>query len=138
MKKSWRLTEKILAGEKTLETRWYKNKYPPWNNIKKGDIIYFKDSGEPVTIKAEVTKFLRFDNLDNKKSNNIMEKYGNLDTGNKELSLEIKNYINNKNYCILIFFDKVMKIKPFSIDKKGFGLMSSWICVDNVERLKKR
>jgi len=25
MKKSWRLTEKILAGEKTLETRWYKN-----------------------------------------------------------------------------------------------------------------
>ena len=56
MKKSWKLTEKILSGEKKIESRWYKSKYPPWGKIKKGDIIYFKDSGEPVSIKAKVEK----------------------------------------------------------------------------------
>ena len=56
MRKSWGLTQKILTGQKKIESRWYKNKYRPWNQIQKGDVIYFKDSGEPVTIKATVKK----------------------------------------------------------------------------------
>ena len=43
MKKSWGLVEKILAGEKTVESRWYKSKCVPWDRIKPKDIIYFKD-----------------------------------------------------------------------------------------------
>ena len=31
MKKEWKLTEKIITGEKRIESRWYKDKYPPWN-----------------------------------------------------------------------------------------------------------
>jgi len=29
MKKSWKLTEKILSGEEKIESRWYKSKYSP-------------------------------------------------------------------------------------------------------------
>jgi len=58
MRKSWGLLPKILTGEKTIESRWYKNKCSPWGKIKRGDVVYFKNSGEPVTIKAEVSKII--------------------------------------------------------------------------------
>jgi|SRR3989344_4560854 len=136
MKKSWKLTEKILSGKKTVESRWYKNKYQPWNNIKSGETIYFKDSGEPVTIKATIKNVLQFDNLNEAKTKEIMKRYGKSDLGVNEASEEVKDYIKNKNYCMLIFFDDIKKIKPFEINKKGFGMMSSWITVDNIERLR--
>ncbi len=136
MKKSWKLIDKILSGEKTLETRWYKNKYPPWNLIKQGETVYFKDSGEPVTVRAKVLKILQFESLNDEQRLEILKKYIKEDTGAEEIPSEIKDYINNKNYCILIFLDNVEKIKPFFIDKEGFGIMSSWICIDNVEKIK--
>ncbi len=60
MKKSWGLIPKILSGEKTIESRWYKTKRTPWDKVKPGDTVYFKNSGEPVTAKAQVSKVLQF------------------------------------------------------------------------------
>ncbi|MBI3413268.1 MAG: hypothetical protein HY051_04265, partial [Candidatus Aenigmarchaeota archaeon] len=60
MKKSWGLTEKILDRRKTIESRWYKHRRTPWNKIKKGDTVYFKNSGEPVSIKTRVKKVMQF------------------------------------------------------------------------------
>jgi len=137
MRKSWGLLPKILTGEKTVESRWYKNKYTPWNKIKQGDIVYFKDSGEPVSVKAGVSKVLQFENLNKNKRKGILDKYAKTDLGVKELTPEIKNYVFNKNYCILIFFKNPKKIKPFNINKSGYGAMASWICVENISKIKK-
>jgi ASC-1-like (ASCH) protein len=63
MKKQWKLIDKILAGSKTLESRWYVNKRDPWNKVKVGDTIFFKNTGEPVTAKATVSKVLQFENI---------------------------------------------------------------------------
>jgi len=79
MRKSWCLTEKILRGEKTIESRWYKNKISPFDKIKVEDIVYFKDSGEPVKMKAEVSDVKQFSDLTPEKVRNILEKYGELD-----------------------------------------------------------
>ncbi len=137
MKKSWGLTEKILTGEKTVESRWYKSKYVPWNKIKPGDTIYFKDSGEPVSVRAEIVKFLQFDNLDTEKTERILSEYGKADLGTNHIMPEIRDYVSGKNYCILVFFNNVEKIEPFNIDKTGFGAMSAWISVDDINQLKK-
>ncbi len=137
MKKSWGLTEKILTGEKTIESRWYKSKYAPWNRIKPGDTVYFKDSSEPVSIKAEVVKVLQFDNLTVKKTEQILSKYGKVDLGMSHIMPEIREYVSGKNYCILVFFNNVERIKPFNIDKTGFGAMSAWISVDDINQLKR-
>jgi len=137
MKKSWGLTEKILTGEKTVESRWYKSKYAPWDKIKPGDIIYFKDSGEPVSVKAKVVKVLQFDNLTAEKTKQILSEYGKADLGMSHIMPEIKEYVTGKNYCILVFFNNVVKIEPFDIDKTGFGAMSAWISVDSINQLKK-
>lgn len=136
MKKSWGLTKKILRGEKTAESRWYKRKYSPWNRVRIGDTIYFKDSGKPVIVKAEVTKVFQFDNLNPTKTRKILAEYGRADLGTNEIMPEIRKYVAGKNCCILVFFNKVERVKPFNINKTGFGAMSAWITVDNINKLK--
>ena len=55
-----KLLGKIISGEKTIESRWYKAKVTPWDRIKAGETVYFKESGEPVRVKATVSEALQF------------------------------------------------------------------------------
>ena len=138
MKKSWGLIPKILAGQKTVESRWYRNKCRPWGQIAIGNEIYFKDCGEPVSVKAKVTKVIQLADLTPAKTKEILAKYGQKDLGlSKNIPSEIKNYFKNKKYCLLVFFDRVQKIKPFNIDKTGFGLQSAWLTVEKIESIIK-
>ena len=136
MRKSWGLTQKILSGKKKIESRWYKGKYPPWNKIKSGEIVYFKDSGKPVTIKAEVEKVIQFSDLDESKVKEILEKYGDDDGIEKNEIPKYYEMLKDKKKCILVFLKNPKKTEPFKINKKGFGMMASWICVENVNKLR--
>lgn len=138
MKKSWGLIPKILAGRKTVESRWYKTRRTPWDKIQPEDNLYFKDSGEPVTVKTQVTKVLQFEISDNNHALEIMKKYAQKDLGLSTIPPEIKNYILNKRYAIFVFFNHVKKIKPFKINKTGFGMMSAWITIDDINNIKQQ
>lgn len=137
MKKSWGLTDKILRGEKTIETRWYKNKYPPYDQIKVWESVYFKDAGCPVTVKAKVIKVEQFDDLDAKRSKEIVKKYSHADLGTSDIKQEILEYVKGKSYCVIVHLGNPEAVTPFNIDKTWYGAMASWICVDDVERIKK-
>jgi len=137
MKKSWKLTKKILTGEKKIESRWYMSRCQPWNRIKTDDTVYFKDSGEPVTIKASVEKVLQFSDLNRIKVKEILKKYGKDDGIEIENTKEFYQMFKDKKYCILIFLKNSKKIKPFEINKSGFGIMTAWISVDDVNKIKK-
>lgn len=136
MKKSWGLLEKILSGQKTIESRWYKAKRKPWDAIRKWETIYFKNSGEPVTIKALVSKVGQFADLTPKKVREILNKYGKSDGIEKEKIPEFFKRFKSKKYCILVFLKNPVKINPFKIDKIGFGAMSAWISIDNIDKIK--
>ncbi len=136
MKKSWGLLPKILTGEKTIESRWYSNRYAPWDRIKIGDIVYFKNSGEPVTVKAEVFNVLQYENLNPDKIMGILKEYGTKDgLGIDEID-KYHGIFKEKNYCLLVFLKNPKKIKPFKINKKGYGMMSAWISIDNINEIK--
>ena len=137
MKKSWGLTDKILQGKKKIESRWYSVKYKPWDCIKEGEIVYFKDSGGPVRIRAEVSKVMQFANLTPQKVGEILDKYGRDDGIGEEKIPEFFERFKNKKYCILIFLKNPQAIKPFEIDKTGFGVMSAWISIDSISKIKK-
>lgn len=139
MRKSWGLTRKILTGEKTIESRWYKNKYKPWDQIDAGDTVYFKDSGEPITIKAIVDKVRQFDSLNPDKVSKLLDRYGKPDglgADPKNLNKYFEMF-KNKRYCLIIFLKDVEEIEPFEIDKSGFGAMASWLIVDDIEKIKR-
>ena len=137
MKKSWGLTDKVLSGQKKIESRWYSAKRKPWDSIKEDEVIYFKDSGGPARVKAEVSKVVQFTDLTPKKVREILDEYGKNDGIEREKVPEFFERFKNKKYCILIFLKNPQEIKPFEIDKTGFGAMSAWITVDNISKIKK-
>ncbi len=136
MKKSWNLVPKILSGEKKIESRWYKTKYPPWDKIIKGETVYFKDSGESVSVKAEVEKVIQLSDLDQKRVKEILNKYGKSDGLGIEDIPKFYEVFKDKKYCILIFLKNPKKIEPFDIDKSGFGSLCAWITVQSIEEIK--
>lgn len=137
MKKSWGLTDKILNGEKIIESRWYSSKRAPWDKIKKGEIVYFKDSGKLIGIKATVRNVLQFSDLTPKKAEEILREYEGAIGFKKEEIQEFLERVKDKKYCILVFLKSPQKIKPFEINKAGFGMMSAWITVNNILKIKK-
>ncbi len=137
MKKSWGLTGKILDGRKKIESRWYSLKCRPWDRIKKGEVVYFKNSGEPVKIRAEVSKVLQFADLTPRRVRAILDEYGRNDGLEPEELPEFCKRFKDKRYCILIFLKNPRRIKSFDIDKKGFGVMTAWLTVRDVAEIKK-
>lgn len=135
MRKSWGMMEKILSGEKTIESRWYNSRRQPWNRIKAGDKVYFKNSGEPVKVKAEVAKVMQFQGLTPSRVREVLRSYGNLDGIRKADASRFFTLFRNKKYCILVFLKGARRTRPFNVDKKGFGIMSSWICVKSISQI---
>ena len=137
MRKSWGLLEKIRSGEKVIESRWYSSKRAPWDSIEKGDTVYFKNSGEPVSLRAGVSKVIQFANLTPKKVREILSQYGEkdgLDIGQLEYFFKL---FKEKRYCLLIFLENIKNIDPFEIEKKGYGAMSAWLVFDKLEKIIK-
>lgn len=138
MRKTWGLLEKILSGEKTIESRWYMHKRAPWNCIKGSEIVYFKNSGKPVTVRARAARVMQFSNLTPAGVKSILHRYGNAIGIAENVARAFYRSIKHKKYCIFVLLKDAEGVKPFEIDKKGFGAMSAWICVDTVSKLKKR
>lgn len=139
IKKGDNLLKDIIDGKKTIESRWYVNKINPWDKIKAGDLVYFKESGKPVDTVATVTNVIQFPNLNEKLISNIISEYGSKiapSSSKSELNDWKMSLIkSNKNYCILVFLDNVKKVTPFNINKKGYGIGSAWIVTENVNSL---
>jgi ASC-1-like (ASCH) protein len=137
MRKSWGFIPKIELGEKIIESRWYKVRYAPWRRIQPGETIYFKNSGEPVTLAAEVKKVLYFSDLTPQKVLEILQKYGKDDGIEEEQIPEFFERFKHKRYSILIYLKNAHRVAPFEINKQEFGAMASWICVDDINRIKR-
>lgn len=137
MKKSWGLIPKILDGRKKIESRWGIKRCPPWGKVKAGDRIYFKNSGEPVTAVSEVFKIKEFENLTPQSVRKILEKYGGEDgisVSNLERTIK---WARKKRYCTLIYLKNSRKIRPFNIDKAGFGAGIAWLCAGKISHIKR-
>lgn len=137
MNPKWGLIEKILAKEKQIESRWYSTRRAPWNKIATEDLVYFKNAGRKVVLRATVTKVLQFENLNTTTVKKIIRNYG----GRGKIALRNKSrsykLYRNKKYCILIFLKGPQKITPFNIDKTGFGIGTAWITVSKISTIKK-
>lgn len=136
MKKSWGFLPKMLSGEKRIESRWYISRYAHWNKIKRSETVYFKNSGEPVTLEARVEKIKQFENLTPRQVKKIINRYGHSDGIALNDKRKFYKLFKHKKYCILIFLSDIKKIRPFNIDKSNFGMMSAWITINKIDKIK--
>ncbi|TSC85441.1 MAG: hypothetical protein G01um101416_869 [Microgenomates group bacterium Gr01-1014_16] len=114
-----KLVDKILSGEKKIESRWSKNKSAPWGKVSAGDKIYFKDAGKPVTAMAEVENVKELTDM-----NKAIEIFGS------------DEWATGKNYCVLVFLKRPEWVVPFRINKKGFGSAAAWLCVESIAKIR--
>jgi len=116
MKKPWVFLRKILAGHKKIEPKWHQAKYAPWDGLKAGDIIYFKDIGSPVTIKTEVEKVIQYSDLSPRKVQEILAQYGQSNgLGIDDVPKYFKT-VKRKKCCVLFFLKNAQKIESFEIE----------------------
>lgn len=113
-----------------------KKKGIPWNKIKKGDVVYFKNSGEPVIAKAIVDKVFQFEDLNLQKTKRIIKDFGDKIKFVGSNNPNFPEWFTGKNYAILIFLKNPERIKPFNINKKGYGSLSAWITIEDISKIK--
>jgi ASC-1-like (ASCH) protein len=137
MKTSWNLLPKIISGEKKIESRWYLTKRDAWKSeIKPGDTIYFKDAGKPVTVKAVVSKVLKFENYSEFQLRDILNRYYS------EIAFvssfeKVFDWAKVRKYCVFIFLKNPLAIEPFEIDKAGYGSACAWITLPDISEIAK-
>ncbi len=134
LSKKRKLLAKILTGEKTIESRWYKSKVTPWGNINAGENIYFKESGDPVKAKAKISEVLQF-YLPQTNIPDLLEKYAQEICFSSPMP-ELISWCQQRKYCILLRLKNVEPLTPFEINKKGYGLMAAWITIEDIGKIK--
>ena len=114
----------VLNGEKTIESRWSKNKIAPYNKVNIGDEIFLKLTGQPVTATAKV-KGVKYYELTPEIAEDIKSKYGKQIGTDKFESWETTR---EKRYCTLIWLEDVKTIKPLKVPRSnGAG----WILLND-------
>lgn len=135
MNPAWQLILKILSGEKTIESRWYQTRRSPWDRVRIGDAVYFKDSGKAITVWATISEVMQFELQDITDARRIIDKYGT------EICLVEKDPNTWKSlpkYCILMrLIHPILLRYPFRIDRTGFGSGVAWLTVPDIAIIKK-
>lgn len=117
--------EKILNGEKSIESRFSKGKIAPFCIISSKDLVYIKPFGGDVIGQFRVKKAIFFDGLQPEDLKKIKEQYG------EDLNVD-ENYWNkvkDSNFGTLIFIGSSARFitSPIKIPKKD---LKSWIVLD--------
>jgi hypothetical protein len=136
MKRQWELTDKILDGRKKAESRWMRSKKTPFGKVSPGDRVFLKDSGRKVRGMALVKDVRQFTDLNPLKVNSLLEKH------HKELGMEKEDVpkffrrFKDAKYCVMMKLEAAKRLRPFRIDKSGFGSMSAWITIKDIEEIR--
>jgi len=106
----------ILAGRKTVESRFMKAKCGPFGKVAQGDKLFLKISSGPVCATAVVAEIKNFENLTPQKITDIKKQYNHLVCGGDD-------YWQSKmdSGCgFLALLENVREISPVCIDKKDW------------------
>lgn len=105
--------EKILSGEKTIESRFSRSRSVPFEKVHGGDLILLKETAGPLCAVAVAASVRCFGPLGPGEAERLMEVY------QTELQLEqdFKSAKQHSLYATLITLRDVLPIKPIQVKK---------------------
>ncbi len=124
---------RILSGEKTIESRWYRTRRAPYGRISSGEMVWLKRSGGPVVAKARVSHVEEHSDLTPERIMRIVEKDAK-GLGVMEEKGRFFEGVRNKRHAVLIHLSDIQTVEPFAIDKTGFGNQAAWMVLPRVIR----
>ena len=109
------LAQKILTGEKSIESRFSKAKIAPFGAISSGDLVYIKPTGKEIIGQFKVKRVVFYDGLTQDDLKEIKDKYG------KQIAADDKFWEEKKDckYGTLIFITASPKSRNFSAGMKA-------------------
>lgn len=119
----------ILAGEKVVESRFFRIRKPFIGQIQKGDRLYLKVSSGPVCAEAKVCDVKVFDGLSPGKIAAIRQRYNHLICGEED-------FWRSRMDCrsgFLVWLADVRRIEPVWIDKRD---MRAWVLLPKGQSLR--
>lgn len=134
LKKSFHFLPRILSSEKTIESRWYFSRRVPWDRVSKGDWVYFKNTGEPLTVKAKIQRVEQYEITPDKAWEILKLKRKMIGISSDGL-IDFYERVKYKKYCILVYLETAQSIQPVAITKDGFGSMTAWMTVSDINTL---
>lgn len=119
------LAQKILEGQKTIESRFSKSKIPPFGVVSPGDLVYIKPTGKDIIGQFRVKKVISFSGMEVSDTEEIKEKYG------KEIVADEKFWQSHTDakYGTLIFIGEVdgLITAPITLKKKD---LRGWVVLE--------
>ena len=109
----------LYSGEKTMESRITRSRIAPWDRLSPGDMVFVKRSSGPVEAVFTAGQVLQFD-LTQTPLALLQEKYS------ASLCADESFWQSKQNcrYALLTQITALIRLTPFSIDKKG---MQTWL-----------
>lgn len=119
------LAEKILSGEKTVDSRFSRSKIIPFGQVSSGDIVYIKPSGKEIIGQFIVRKVIFYDGLTKEDIMEIKKEYGQKISANETFWQE---KLASK-YATLIFVEQANRFltSPIKYPKKD---LRGWLIID--------
>lgn len=105
--------EKIVAGQKTIESRFSRVRMPPFNKVRPGDVVFLKEVGGPVHAIALASHVQFFGPLGQGEAEQIMEEYRH----GLQLDSDFKTAKQDSLYASLISLEVVLPLKPLQVIK---------------------
>src|SRR3989344_2137237 len=103
--------ERILSGQKTVETRFSKHKIPPFNEVHTGDIVYIKETGKDIVGQFTVKSVISFETLQEQDWEHIKKSYAKeLSLGSEDLDDKFFKTHKTSNFGTVIFISKVEQL----------------------------
>ncbi len=116
----------ILAGRKTIESRFMKTRHSPFGKVAAGDKLFLKASSGPVCATATIAEVKSFENLTAGQIGEIKNQYNDRIGGSDEYWQSIASC----RFGVLVWLEDVRLIKPVQICKKDWR---GWVVLTEKE-----
>lgn len=122
--------QRILSGQKTVETRFSRHKIPPFNAVHTGDIVYIKEAGKDIIGQFTVKSVISFEALEEKDWQFIKSSYKEqLSLGSEDLDSKFFQTHQAANFGTIIFISKVEQLitSPITFKKSD---RRAWVVLE--------
>ncbi|HJZ47077.1 MAG TPA: ASCH domain-containing protein [Roseiflexaceae bacterium] len=107
---------RVLAGEKTIESRFSRSRIPPYGCVAAGDLIWLKRAGGPVLASARASEVRQYSGLSGKQVDALLARWG------PELNLEADFAARAREcrYATLIWLGEIVLLpEPQAYRRRG-------------------
>ncbi len=125
--------ENLLEGKKRMVLRGATGRKLPYGRVQVGDCLFFiLNNGDGfVRAIAHVTSVFNSEKLSEAESHRVIEENQEL----LQLTPQQFQRWAGKRYLVLIGVDLAVPIKPFPIDRSGYGNMDDWLPVGDINKV---